>query len=44
MKFVGGIAIALIAWTMIPIAVLLFWRHRSNIRQLLEGKERAIGR
>jgi glycerol-3-phosphate acyltransferase PlsY len=32
------------AWTMIPIAVLLFWRHRSNIRQLLEGKERAIGR
>jgi glycerol-3-phosphate acyltransferase PlsY len=33
-----------IAWTMIPVAVLLFWRHRSNIRQLLEGKERAIGR
>jgi len=32
------------AWAMIPIAVLLFWRHRSNIRQLLEGKERAIGR
>ncbi len=35
---------AAIAWTMIPVAVLLFWRHRSNIRQLLEGKERAIGR
>jgi glycerol-3-phosphate acyltransferase PlsY len=35
---------AVIAWTMIPVAVLLFWRHRSNIRQLLEGKERAIGR
>ena len=35
---------ALIAWTMIPIAVLLFWRHRNNIRQLLDGSERAIGR
>jgi len=35
---------ALTAWTMIAIAVLLFWRHRNNIRQLLEGKERAIGR
>ena len=35
---------ALTAWTMIPIAVLLFWRHRNNIRQLLEGKERGIGR
>jgi glycerol-3-phosphate acyltransferase PlsY len=33
-----------IAWTMVPIAVLLFWRHRNNIRQLLEGRERAIGR
>jgi acyl phosphate:glycerol-3-phosphate acyltransferase len=32
------------AWAMVPIAVLLYWRHRSNIRQLLEGKERAIGR
>jgi len=34
----------LTAWTMIPIALLLFWRHRNNIRQLLEGKERGIGR
>ena len=34
----------LIAWTMLPIAVLLFWRHRNNIRQLLAGSERAIGR
>lgn len=26
------------------IAVLLFWRHRSNIRALLRGTERPIGR
>jgi acyl phosphate:glycerol-3-phosphate acyltransferase len=32
------------AWAMVPISALLFWRHRSNIRQLLEGKERSIGR
>jgi glycerol-3-phosphate acyltransferase PlsY len=29
---------------MVPIAALLFWRHRANIRQLLAGKERTIGR
>jgi len=34
----------LIAWTMVPICLLLFWRHRANIRQLLDGKERSIGR
>ena len=34
----------LTAWAMVPIAALLFWRHRTNIRQLLAGKERAIGR
>jgi glycerol-3-phosphate acyltransferase PlsY len=34
----------LAAWIWIPIAVLLFWRHRANIRQLLSGKERSIGR
>jgi glycerol-3-phosphate acyltransferase PlsY len=34
----------LLAWTMVPIAALLFWRHRANIRQMVEGKERAIGR
>ena len=34
----------LAAWTMAIIAVLLFWRHRTNIRQLLSGKERVIGR
>jgi acyl phosphate:glycerol-3-phosphate acyltransferase len=34
----------LIAWTMVPIAALLFWRHRTNIRELLAGRERTIGR
>lgn len=34
----------LTAWAMVPICVLLFWRHRANIRQLVEGKERTIGR
>ena len=28
----------------IVIAVLLFWRHRANIRQLIAGSERTIGR
>lgn len=28
----------------LAIATLLFWRHRSNIRQLLTGRERTIGR
>jgi glycerol-3-phosphate acyltransferase PlsY len=32
------------AWAMVPISVLLFWRHRSNIRQLLDGRESTIGR
>jgi acyl phosphate:glycerol-3-phosphate acyltransferase len=32
------------AWATVPIALLLFWRHRNNIRQLLDGKERPIGR
>ena len=34
----------LVAWAMVPICILLFWRHRANIRQLMEGKERSIGR
>ena len=34
----------LTAWAMVPIALLLIWRHKANIRQLLEGKERPIGR
>jgi acyl phosphate:glycerol-3-phosphate acyltransferase len=32
------------AWAMVPIALLLFWRHRTNIRQLLAGREGTIGR
>jgi glycerol-3-phosphate acyltransferase PlsY len=31
------------AWALVPITLLLFWRHRANIRQLIEGKERTIG-
>jgi acyl phosphate:glycerol-3-phosphate acyltransferase len=34
----------LIAWAMVPIALLLFWRHRENIRRLVTGQESAIGR
>lgn len=30
-------------WVSIAISVLLFWRHRENIRQLLAGSERRIG-
>ena len=32
------------AWIWVPIAALLFWRHRSNIEKLLSGRERTIGR
>ncbi len=42
MFYVQGATLA--SWAMVPIAALLFWRHRENIRQLLRGKERAIGR
>ena len=31
------------AWASVAIAVLLFWRHRVNIRQLMAGRERPIG-
>jgi glycerol-3-phosphate acyltransferase PlsY len=31
------------AWASVAIAVLLFWRHRVNIRQLMDGRERPIG-
>lgn len=31
------------AFVGVIIAVLLFWRHRVNIRQLLRGRERTIG-
>lgn len=33
-----------VAWAMVPIALILVWRHRANIRQLLAGRERSIGR
>jgi glycerol-3-phosphate acyltransferase PlsY len=33
-----------LAWATVPIALLLFWRHRTNIRQLLAGRETTIGR
>jgi len=32
------------AWAMLAIAALIFWRHRTNIRQLVAGTERPIGR
>ena len=35
---------SVLAWATVPIAVLLFWRHRTNIRQLLAGRETTIGR
>jgi len=31
------------AWALLPIALLLIWRHRENIRKLLAGQERKIG-
>lgn len=35
---------SLLAWATVFIAALLFWRHRTNIRQLLAGRETTIGR
>ena len=32
------------AWVLIPIALLLLWRHRSNIAKLRAGQETRIGR
>ena len=31
------------AWALFPIAALLIWRHRENIRKVLAGDERRIG-
>jgi glycerol-3-phosphate acyltransferase PlsY len=42
MFFVAGNAP--IAWAMVPIALILVWRHKANIQQLLAGRERPIGR
>lgn len=33
----------LVSWAMVPIALMLVWRHQANIRQLLSGSERSIG-
>jgi glycerol-3-phosphate acyltransferase PlsY len=30
-------------WSVALIAALLIWRHRANIRNLLDGKERKLG-
>jgi len=35
---------SLTAWALVAIGALLFWRHKANIRQLMEGKEKPIGR
>ena len=32
------------AWALIPIALLLAWRHRGNIQRIVAGKERKFGR
>jgi acyl phosphate:glycerol-3-phosphate acyltransferase len=32
------------AWAIVAISLLLLWRHKTNIRQLLDGRERNIGR
>jgi glycerol-3-phosphate acyltransferase PlsY len=34
----------LLAWAMVAIALLLFWRHKANIERLFAGKESTIGR
>jgi glycerol-3-phosphate acyltransferase PlsY len=31
------------SWALVAIALLLFWRHRGNIRKLLAGEERKVG-
>ena len=35
---------SLIAWALVAIGALLFWRHKANIRQLVKGREKPIGR
>ena len=32
-----------VSWAMLAIAALIFWRHRTNIRQLAAHEERTIG-
>jgi glycerol-3-phosphate acyltransferase PlsY len=31
------------AWVLFPIALLLIWRHRANVSNILSGQERRIG-
>jgi glycerol-3-phosphate acyltransferase PlsY len=31
------------AWALFPIALVLIWRHRGNIRKILAGQEHRIG-
>ena len=31
------------SWALVPIALLMFWRHRANIRKLIAREERRIG-
>lgn len=31
------------AWALVPIALLMFWRHRANIQRLASGKEPKFG-
>ncbi|HEY7902664.1 MAG TPA: glycerol-3-phosphate 1-O-acyltransferase PlsY [Casimicrobiaceae bacterium] len=35
---------AAVTWVTVVIALLLFWRHKDNIRKLVHGEERVIGR
>jgi glycerol-3-phosphate acyltransferase PlsY len=44
-RFSGGkgVATAAEAWALIPIALLLAWRHRGNIQRIVAGKERKFG-
>ena len=31
------------AWALVPIALLLVWRHRANVQRIIAGNERKIG-
>jgi glycerol-3-phosphate acyltransferase PlsY len=31
------------SWALVAITLLMFWRHRANIRKLIAGEERRIG-
>jgi glycerol-3-phosphate acyltransferase PlsY len=33
-----------VAWAMLPIAALIVWRHKENLRRLFQGSESTIGR